>query len=191
MRYGSHHLGQKKTAGRGALKSPTRPIKGSLVHLQNPSTDSRTRFVTLPRNVICVRSATDRISLQYDIPKLKKHALGSIRGGLATCDIVEASFSKFAFQWDRIATQVDHTLTKAAGMMKLGICTLNNSHPNGEETLRQERLAQASRPRLTASSKGVLNSHQKHCVPCSRLHAELRLSYLPRMKMTMQVANSF
>ena len=41
---------------------------------------------------------SDELSPQYDVPALKTLALGHIRGGLAKCDIVEETFSRFASQ---------------------------------------------------------------------------------------------
>ena len=39
---------------------------------------------------------SDNPLLQYDVPALKTLALNHIRGGLATCDVVEEAFSIFA-----------------------------------------------------------------------------------------------
>ena len=38
----------------------------------------------------------DKPILWYDVPALKTLALNHIRGGLATCDIIEEAFSRFA-----------------------------------------------------------------------------------------------
>lgn len=45
-----------------------------------------------------VRSASNQRLPQYDVPVLKDLAFNHIRGQLANCDIVEESFSRFAFQ---------------------------------------------------------------------------------------------
>ena len=42
------------------------------------------------------RSISDKSSLQYDIPALKRLALNHTRGELAKCNIVEEAFSRFA-----------------------------------------------------------------------------------------------
>jgi len=41
---------------------------------------------------------SDELSIQYDVPGLKAMALDHMRDGLAKCDIVEESFSRFAFR---------------------------------------------------------------------------------------------
>jgi len=41
---------------------------------------------------------SDKLSPQYDVPRLKTLALNRIRGGLTKCDIAEESFSRFASQ---------------------------------------------------------------------------------------------
>ena len=65
--------------------------------LQSPSIDLRTRLVPVLRDVP-THLASDRVSLQYDVPALKSLALDRINDELSRCNIVEESFSRFASQ---------------------------------------------------------------------------------------------
>ena len=51
---------------------------------------------------------------------LKTLALNHIRGELGKCDIVEESFSRFAFQWVGYITKVDYMLTKRGRYDEIG-----------------------------------------------------------------------
>ena len=55
---------------------------------------------------------SDKLLLQYDVPALKTLALNHIRGGLATCDIVEEAFSRFASRWVVDVVRVRYMLTE-------------------------------------------------------------------------------
>ena len=88
-------MDQKRTADLAVQRS-SRPVMTRFPgHLQNPFTDSHTRFVPGLRN-ISGASISYKLSPQYDIPTLKTLALDHIRGELAKCDIVEEAFSGFA-----------------------------------------------------------------------------------------------
>jgi len=64
--------------------------------LQSPSTDSRTRSVSVPNLRSFSEHPTSDRPPQFDVPELKALALDHIRGGLEKCDIVEETFSRFA-----------------------------------------------------------------------------------------------
>ena len=88
-------MGQKRTAGRGALKLSPCPMKTFPDHPQSPFTGSRTKYVPGLRDVL-EEPASDKLSPQYDVPALKALALNHIRSELAKCDIVHEAFSRFA-----------------------------------------------------------------------------------------------
>jgi hypothetical protein len=85
-------LDQKRTADRAAQTLSLSLMTAFPNHRQSPFIDLRTKSVPSHRDVL----ATDRLSLQYDVPALKTLALDHIRGQLAKCDIVEEAFSRFA-----------------------------------------------------------------------------------------------
>ena len=55
---------------------------------------------------------SDKPSLQYDIPMLKRLALDHMRSELATCNIVEEAFGKFVSRSASHITRVDSMLTE-------------------------------------------------------------------------------
>jgi len=61
---------------------------------------------------------SDKYSLQYDIPALKRLALNDARGELENCNIVEEAFSRFASRSAGHITGVGSILTEGADTTK-------------------------------------------------------------------------